>query len=80
MWSAAARTGDPTPNREFSYSLVVLEPELAMLRHSAQNQVYGTDKDVTVVDIIQGELSDANKSGLQHGLQTGWLGRSSPTC
>eukprot|EP00903_Cladosiphon_okamuranus_P000807 g805.t1 len=58
----AARTGDPTPNREFSYS-VVLEPELAMLRHSAQNQVYGTDKDVTVVDILQGELSDANKSG-----------------
>lgn len=57
-----ARTGDPTPNREFSYS-VILEPELAMLRHSAQNQVYGTDKDVTVVDIIQGELSDANKSG-----------------
>ncbi|WP_422374191.1 type VI secretion system Vgr family protein [Roseibium sp.] len=56
-----ARTGDPTPNREFSYS-VILEPELAMLRHSAQNQVYGTDKDVTVVDIIQGELSDANKS------------------
>ncbi len=58
----AARTGDPTPNREFNY-YVVLEPELAMLRHSAQNQVYGTDKDVTVVDIIQGELSDANKSG-----------------
>lgn len=58
----SARTGDPTPNREFSYS-VVIEPELAMLRHSAQNQVYGTDKDVTVVDIIQGELSDANKSG-----------------
>ncbi|MHA7776845.1 type VI secretion system Vgr family protein [Roseibium sp. M-1] len=58
----AARTGDPTPNREFSYTLLI-EPELAMLRHSAQNQVYGTDKDVTVVDIIQGELSDANKSG-----------------
>jgi|GEM_PF-1235333 len=58
----SARTGDPTPNREFCYE-VVLEPELAMLRHSAQNQVYGTDRDVTVVDIIQGELADANKSG-----------------
>ncbi|POF33783.1 type VI secretion system Vgr family protein [Roseibium marinum] len=58
----SARTGDPTSNREFSYH-VVIEPELAMLRHSAQNQVYGTDKDVTVVDIIQGELADANKAG-----------------
>ncbi|MET1413042.1 type VI secretion system Vgr family protein [Roseibium sp. HPY-6] len=57
----AARTCDPTPNREFCYE-IVLEPELAMLRHSGQNQVYGTDKDVTVVDIIQGELADANKS------------------
>ncbi|GAA0783446.1 type VI secretion system tip protein VgrG [Roseibium denhamense] len=55
-----AETRDPTPNRQFCYRFV-LEPELAMLRHSAQNQVYGTDKDVTVVDIVQSELSDANK-------------------
>ncbi|MTI42560.1 type VI secretion system secreted protein VgrG [Roseibium hamelinense] len=56
-----AETRDPTPKQEFCFR-VVLEPELAMLRHSAQNQVYGTDKDVTVVDILTGELNDANKS------------------
>ncbi|MBO9424575.1 type VI secretion system tip protein VgrG [Labrenzia sp. R4_1] len=55
-----AETRDPTPNREFCYRFVI-EPELSMLRHSAQNQVYGTDKDVTVVDILTSELSDANK-------------------
>ena len=56
----SAWTLDPTPNREFCYGLV-LEPELAMLRHSSQNQVYGTERDVTVVDIIKAELQDANK-------------------
>ncbi|MEP4030151.1 type VI secretion system tip protein TssI/VgrG [Roseibium polysiphoniae] len=57
-----ARTLDPTPNREFCYGFSI-EPGFAMLRYSAQNQVYGSDKDVTVVDIIEGELSDANKAG-----------------
>lgn len=62
----AAGTLDPTPNREFCYRFVI-EPELAMLRHSAQNQVYGTDKDVTVVDIVTSELSDANKKDSNTG-------------
>jgi len=57
-----AQTGDPTARREFCYT-VVIEPELAMLRHTGQNQIYGTDQDVTVVDIIKGEMEDANKSG-----------------
>ncbi|GGB45848.1 hypothetical protein GCM10011316_17440 [Roseibium aquae] len=56
-----AESLDPTPSREFCYRVTV-EPELALLRHSAQDQVYGTDKDLTVVEIIAGELSDANKA------------------
>jgi len=56
-----AETRDPTPSREFCYRFVI-EPELAMLRHSAQDQVYGTDKDMTVVEILEGELNDANKA------------------
>jgi len=58
---ASAQTLDPTANREFCYRFVLM-PELAMLRFNAQNQVYGTDQDVTVVDIIESELNDA-KSG-----------------
>lgn len=57
-----AETRDPTQNREFCYRFRIV-PELAMLKYSAQNQVYGTDKDVTVVDIVENELSDANKGG-----------------
>jgi len=52
---------DPTPNRESCYRFVIA-PELALLKLSAQNQVYGTDGDATVVDIVQNELTDANKS------------------
>ncbi len=52
---------DPTPNREFCYRFVIA-PELSLLKHSAQNQVYGTDRDMTVVDVVQGELVDANKA------------------
>ncbi len=58
---AKAETRNPTPKREFCYQ-ITLEPELSMLRYSAQNQVYGTNKDVTVVDILDAEMSDANKS------------------
>lgn len=58
----AAETRDPTQNREFCYRFHIV-PELAMLRHSSQNQIYGTQKDVTVVDIVKDELSDANKTG-----------------
>jgi type VI secretion system secreted protein VgrG len=63
---ASAETRDPTQNREFCYRFVIV-PELAMLRYSAQNQVYGTDADVTVVEIVEKELSDANKSGSSTG-------------
>lgn len=59
---ASAQTRDPTQSREFCYRFVLV-PELALLKYSAQNQVFGTDADVTVVDIIEKELSDANKSG-----------------
>lgn len=59
---ASAQTLDPTQNREYCYRFVLV-PEFALLRYSAQNQVYGTDADVTVVDIIEKELADANKSG-----------------
>ena len=52
---------EPTHNRQFVYEIWI-EPELSLLRHSSQNQVYGTDKDVTVVDIIQAEIADANKA------------------
>lgn len=62
----SAGTLDPTPNREFCYRFII-EPELAMLRHSAQNQVYGTETDVTVIDILTDELSDANKKDSNTG-------------
>lgn len=57
-----AETLDPTPNRQFCYRFMI-EPGFSMLRYSAQNQVYGTEKNVTVVEIVESELSDANKSG-----------------
>lgn len=58
---ASAQSRDPTQNREFCYRFVIV-PELALLKYSAQNQVYGTDKDVTVVDVVENELKDANKT------------------
>lgn len=63
---ARAESRDPTPNREFCYRFMIV-PEFALLKHSEQNQVYGTNEDVTVLDIIEKELSDANKSGSKTG-------------
>ena len=63
---ASAQTRDPTQNREFCYRFVIA-PELAMLKYSGQNQVYGTDADVNVVEIVEKELGDANKSGSSTG-------------
>lgn len=57
----AAAALDPTPNREFCYQFTVA-PELSLLKLSAQNQVYGTEADASVVDIVRKELADANKS------------------
>lgn len=59
---ASAKMQNLTQNREFGYRFSIV-PELAMLKYSAQNQVYGTDGDVTAVDIIEAELRDANKAG-----------------
>ena len=59
---SGGRANNPTQRREYCYSVTIV-PELAMLAYSGQNQVYGTDRDVTVVDIVEGELSDANKAG-----------------
>ncbi|MBR0558394.1 type VI secretion system tip protein VgrG [Ciceribacter sp. L1K23] len=53
---------DPTRNREFVYRIVI-GPAMSLMRLSGQNQVYGTDRDMTVLDIIDAELSDAVKSG-----------------
>lgn len=53
---------DPTRNREFVYRFVI-GPSMNLMRLSSQNQVYGTDRDVTVLDIIDAELTDAIKSG-----------------
>ena len=61
-----AEMGDRTQSGHVAYRFVI-EPELAMLRLCAQNQVYGTDKDVTVIDIIEGEMNDANASGSSTG-------------
>ncbi|MGX5851215.1 type VI secretion system Vgr family protein [Mesorhizobium sp. PL10] len=63
---ASVQSHDPTQKREFCYRFVIV-PEFALLKYSAQNQVYGTDKDVTVVDIIENELNDANKAGSSTG-------------
>lgn len=63
---ASAQTRDPTQNREFCYRFVLV-PELAMLKYSGQNQVYGTDADVNVVEIVEKELSDATKQGSSTG-------------
>jgi type VI secretion system secreted protein VgrG len=59
---AAARTRDVTHAGDFCYQ-VVIAPEFGMLKYSAQNQVYGTDGDVTLTDIIEAEMRDANKAG-----------------
>ena len=59
---AVAMALDPTPSREFCYRFTVV-PELALMKLSGQNQVYGTESDVTVVDIISKELADGNKAG-----------------
>jgi type VI secretion system secreted protein VgrG len=57
-----AESLDPTQNRQFCYRFVI-GPSLALMRFSAQNQVYGTDRDVTVIEIIENELKDAVKAG-----------------
>lgn len=56
----SAQSLDPTKNREFCYRFLIV-PALAMMRHSTQNQVYGTDRDVSVIDILENELKDAIK-------------------
>lgn len=63
---AAAQSLDPTQNRDLCYRFVI-EPELSLMKLSAQNQVYGTDADVTVVDIIENELRDAKKKASKTG-------------
>ncbi|MEM8812400.1 MAG: type VI secretion system tip protein TssI/VgrG [Pseudomonadota bacterium] len=61
-----ARMLDPTPNRDLAYAFVI-EPALSLMRYSAQNQIYGTDQDVTPIDVIEAELSDGNKSSSNTG-------------
>ena len=63
---ASAQTRDPTQNREFCYRFVIA-PEFALLKLSAQNQVYGTDADVSVVEIVEKEMGDGNKTGSSTG-------------
>ncbi|MEM8811445.1 MAG: type VI secretion system tip protein TssI/VgrG [Pseudomonadota bacterium] len=53
--------GNATPDRYFRTSVFVV-PELAMLKHSGQNQIYGTENDVNVIDIIDAEMRDGQKS------------------
>lgn len=65
-----ALSRDPTPNREFSYRIVVA-PELALLAHSSQSQTYGVDGPVTIVDVIGKEMRDANKAGSSTGSARG---------
>jgi len=65
---ASAESRNPTQNREFCYRFTIV-PSLELLKYSSQNQVYGTDRDVTVIDIIKNELNDANKSGSRTGAQ-----------
>ncbi|MDL2398843.1 type VI secretion system Vgr family protein [Rhizobium mayense] len=72
---AAATTLDPTTNREFCYRFVIA-PELALMKLSRQNQIYGTDRDMNVVDIVEKELSDGNKSGSKTASSR--VGRSIP--
>lgn len=57
---------DPSQNRQFCYRFVI-GPSLALMRYSAQNQVYGTDSDATVIDIVENELKDAVKAGSSTG-------------
>ncbi|MDL2408874.1 type VI secretion system tip protein TssI/VgrG [Rhizobium calliandrae] len=57
---------DPTQNRQFCYRFTI-GPSLALMRFSAQNQVYGTDRDMTVIDIIENELKDAVKASSRTG-------------
>lgn len=47
---------------DFCYSFTIV-PELALLKLTGQNNVYGTETAATVVDIISKELADANKAG-----------------
>lgn len=61
-----AESLDPTQSRQFCYR-VLIGPSLALMRYSAQNQVYGTDRDVTVIEIIENELKDAVKAGSRTG-------------
>lgn len=57
-----AQSLDVTRTRQFGYRFLI-GPAFSLLRFSAQNQVYGTDRDVTVIDIVENEMKDANKSG-----------------
>jgi type VI secretion system secreted protein VgrG len=72
---AAVTTLDPTTNREFCYRFIIA-PELSLMKLSRQNQIYGTDRDVNVVDIVEKELSDGNKSGSKTASSR--VGRSIP--
>lgn len=57
---------DATRNREFCYRLRI-GPRLSLMALSGQNQVYGTDRDMTVIEILEAELNDAVKTGSRTG-------------
>jgi len=59
---STAMATDPTASRDFCFRFTV-EPEVSLMRLSGQNQVYSTETSVTVMDIVEKELSDANKAG-----------------
>ncbi|WP_319531173.1 type VI secretion system tip protein TssI/VgrG [uncultured Cohaesibacter sp.] len=60
------RAQDPSASMNRCYE-VLIEPEMALMALSSQNQVYGTNEDVSVIDIVANEMSDGNKSGSSTG-------------